>query len=147
MNITQIKLCIVFSLLNILSSMSFAQNGTYLCNSQGFSMDSENKFYSDKMIITIDINDVLGGSISINNVSHDLNFRYDILAKDLSDVDKKERTITKTYKAVMNMNNVQVGGMELIGIIENMDNDNINFWVYHEKSKSYNQYMNLKKIK
>lgn len=141
------KLITLIISLCVSSVICSAQNGTYTCNSQGFSLDSENKSYSYKMIITIDINDALGGSISINNISEDFNFRYDILAKDLSDVDKNKRTITKTYKAIMNMNSIQVGNVELIGIIENMDNENVGLWVYHEKNKSYNHYINLKKIK
>ncbi len=128
---------------------SFGQNGTYICSSQGYTKvdNSVNKLYADKMIITIDINPVLGGTISINNLTQDFNFRYDILSKDQTVANKSDRTITTTYKAKMNQLNIQIGDELLIGIIESMDNVNLGFWVYHEKFKAHNQYLNLTKIK
>jgi hypothetical protein len=128
---------------------AFAQNGTYMCSSQGYTKvdNSVNKLYADKMIITIDISPVLGGTISISNLTQDFNFRYDILSKDQTVANKTDRTITTTYKAKMNQLNLQVGDDLLIGIIESMDNVKLGFWVYQEKFKAHNQYLNLTKIK
>ena len=131
------------------ATLVYSQNGTYVCSSQGYTKvdNSVNKLYADKMIITIDINPVLGGTISINNLTQDFNFRYDIISKDQTVANKSDRTITTTYKAKMNQLNIQIGDELLIGIIESMDNVNLGFWVYHEKFKAHNQYLNLTKIK
>lgn len=133
----------------VVNYTAFAQNGTYMCSSQGYTKvdNSVNKLYANKLIITIDIHPVLGGTISINDLTEDFNFRYDILSKDQTVANKSDRTITTTYKAKMNQLNIQVGDDLLIGIIESMDNVNLGFWVYHEKFKAHNQYLNLTKIK
>ncbi len=138
---------LVFSLCALTNNV-YAQNGTYKCNSQGYSKadKSENKSYSNKLIITIDISDILGGYIAINNMSQDLNFRYDIISKDQTVADKNARTITNTFKAKMSQFNQTIGDEVLIGIVQNMDNNNLDFWVYTSKFNAYNQYFNLLKF-
>lgn len=140
------KLFLVLTL-TIYYSLSFGQNGTYTCNRQSFSKGDNDKFYTDKMIIIIDVSTITGGTVSINNITQDFNFKYEITSKVIVDTDKKLRIITKAYDAKMNMNNVQVGDTVLIGIQEHMDNENLNFWVYSKGTDSYNRYFNLIKMK
>lgn len=140
---------LVVNFILIFNFFSYSQNGTYQCNKQAYSKsdNSANELYSDKQIITIEIIEAIGGYISINNISEDLNFKYDILSKDHTITDKVKRTITNTYIAKMSMLNNPVGDEVIIGIVESMDNDSISFWVYYEKFKASNQYLNLQKLK
>ena len=130
------------------NSMSYSQGKTYNCTSQGYSTadNSEIKSYSYKEIITVDINDVLGGSISINNISANFNFRYDVGPKFETLVNKNNRTITTTYKGKMSQLNISIGDEVLVGIVESMDNNDLKVWVYTKKYDAFNQYFHLTKI-
>lgn len=126
-----------------------AQNGTYLSKTQGFySNSSDNTVCTCKATIAININETSGtGTINIDNTSKGTNFKYDILAKILCDINEEKRIITRVYKTIMNVNNIQIGDIESIKIIESMDEASLSLWVSHRKNKYNNYYLNLLKLK
>lgn len=132
----------------MINAKCYSQNGTYNCYLQGYKTvdNTVDKTYSDRLIITIDINAAIGGYININSITSGFNFRFDVLSKSNTITDKEKRTITTTYKAKMSQLNIQVGDELLLGIVESMDNNDLSFWSYSEKYKAINQYINLTKF-
>jgi hypothetical protein len=141
------KFLMLTAVLSTFYSFAFGQNGTYNCSRQAYRKadNSEKHFYDNKLLITINIEDGIGGFINMNYTSDGTNIRYDILSQGQTYVDKEKRTITKTYKARMTQLNIPIAYGLLISIISNMDNNNIVFWIYNDKYQSYNEYFDLNK--
>lgn len=131
------------------ATLVYSQNGTYKCSSQGYSTvdKSQNKVYSDNQIITININDVFGGDITINNLSQDFILKYNIESNSKKTfTDKTERTITHTYLGKLVLSNVEMDEKLVIAVVESMDTSRVNIWISNEKYKSTNHHYNLTKL-
>ena len=126
-----------------------AQNGIYNCLTHVYRKadNTERKFYSQKLLITIDINEPLGGSMCFYYPSDTSSIRWVILSKGETVIDNNKREITKTYEAQLTSFNIPIGSEVLIAIIENMDNKKVTCWIYNDKYKSYNEYFDLYKVK
>lgn len=147
-HIKVMKKLLIFFILTTFGSVVYGQNGMYNCATQVYvkADNSEKTFYANKLIVTIDINQNLGGYISLHYPKDTLTYRYSILSNGETMTDDPKRTITKTYKAQMSQFNIPIGNQVLIGVIENMDSHKITFWIYNDKYKSYNEYFDLNKI-
>ncbi|WP_443937920.1 hypothetical protein [Pedobacter sp. MW01-1-1] len=138
---------LLFLIINFICTISYSQNGTYRCASQGYSTSDNavNKLYSAKQLIIIDINNLNGGEVTINTPADEYIIKYSIAKTREVLTDTKERTITRTYDVYLVMMGEKIN-KALLAIVENMDTENISMWIYNEKYKAYNTYLNLKRI-
>ncbi|HQT23981.1 MAG: hypothetical protein B7X86_14460 [Sphingobacteriales bacterium 17-39-43] len=148
MKIIKTSACIFFIYLFI-PIFSYCQNGTYKCSSQAYTTTdkSKNKTYANNQIITVNIHDVFGGDIILNELSENFILKYNILPNDKKTyTDKDDRTIIHTYFAKLVVSNIEMEERFLVGLVQSMDNNSLNLWIFSEKHNSYNHYFNLVKL-
>lgn len=145
------KTLTIASLLTILFINNlYSQNGIYKCEFQAYINKEkfEHKTYSYNEIITVEVNDILGGEIVINNLTEDFIYKYEIIPNTKRvDTDKADRSITTSYKCKVKVNYALMDEELLIAVVEYMDNSKLDIWVYDYKHKSFNQYIDLIKAK
>lgn len=123
-----------------------AQNGTYRCNIQRFTNDndpSKNKEHSNSVIVTIEINEVTGGSIIVNYLNDNTIYKWIILHKiDVTINEQGSKYVS--YEARFSFENVQASKRTLAVIIQ--DPNSIHLVLYNPESNTGNWYHNLTKI-
>lgn len=142
------KQLLIFILL-IISKLVISQNGTYTCDLQKFTNlndSTKNKTYYKTYIITIDINETLGGYVLIHETGTDLNLKWNVLSKEDFYFDSNENTMYIKYDARFVLLNVQ-GNRKLNVIIGEYLIDKTFFvQIYDPELKTTNGYYNFIKI-
>lgn len=131
------------------SLSSFSQNGTYRCNSQRFTDDSNptrNKQHSNEMIITINIGALETGTVVISWPAQDAIYQWDIKSKIGSELNRENQTYFTSYDARWNLDGVQTSGKINLVLIEDLSNKSMHIAISGEGKSTTNWYHNLIKM-
>ena len=98
------------------------------------------------MIITIDINEITGGSVVISLPSESFTFRWDIIKKLDTKVDTENKTVYTSYEARFNVANGQASSRSVATFIQDMNTNSLHIAVNNPSTRTTNWYHNLIKI-
>jgi hypothetical protein len=130
----------------LLCNVLLAQNGTYRCNLQRFTDDndpSKNKEHNNSVIVTIEINEITGGSIIVNYLNDNTIYKWIILNKIDVNINDQGSKYT-SYEARFSYENVQANKRTLAVIIQ--DPNSLHLVFYNPEVNTGNWYHNLTKI-
>ena len=125
-----------------------AQNGTYRCNSTRFEDEKDptrNKSRNNSFIITIEINDITGGSVLVTWLDDNTIYKWVVRSK-LETTVNEQGVIFTSYDARFSFENVQGDFQSIVILVQDPKNNSLHFAVFVPVAKTTTWYYNLTKV-
>lgn len=134
----------LFLICNVLLS----QNGTYRCNIQRFTDEndpSRNKEHNNSMIITIEVNEITGGSILVTWLDDNTIYKWIVIRKFETYVNE-QGSVFNGYYARFSFENVEANKQSIVSIIQDPKTNSLHLAISDPDTKTTNWYHYLTKI-